>query len=98
MQLFVQDPLTMIAAPVQGDIDGIPKGSHFLNVAPMGQPATLPFAPADRLLVRAVGGAQLVQMSPKQQGVPVCPDTGAPFEVTETRRTPLASDATLAHC
>ena len=28
MQLFVRDPLTMIAAPVQGDVDGIPKGSH----------------------------------------------------------------------
>jgi hypothetical protein len=28
MQLFVRDPFTMIAAPVQRDVDGIPKGSH----------------------------------------------------------------------
>src|SRR5215218_8174026 len=28
MQVFVGDPCTMIAAPVQCDVDGIPKGSH----------------------------------------------------------------------
>ena len=28
MQVFVRDHRTMIAAPVQGDVDGIPKGSH----------------------------------------------------------------------
>jgi len=28
MQLFVRGYCTMIAAPVQCDIDGIPKGSH----------------------------------------------------------------------
>jgi hypothetical protein len=28
MQVFVRDHCTMIAAPVQCDIDGIPKGSH----------------------------------------------------------------------
>jgi hypothetical protein len=28
MQLFVRDHCTMIAAPVQSDVDGIPKGSH----------------------------------------------------------------------
>jgi hypothetical protein len=33
MQLFVRDPLTMIAAPVQGDVDGIPKGSHDSGVS-----------------------------------------------------------------
>jgi hypothetical protein len=26
----------MIAAPVQCDVDGIPKGSHFARVPPMG--------------------------------------------------------------
>jgi hypothetical protein len=26
----------MIAAPVQCDIDGVPKGSHFARVPPMG--------------------------------------------------------------
>jgi hypothetical protein len=36
MQVFVRDHLTMIAAPVQGDIDGIPKGSRDLGVWPMG--------------------------------------------------------------
>jgi hypothetical protein len=29
MQLFVRDDCTMIAAPVQRDVDGIPKGSHY---------------------------------------------------------------------
>jgi hypothetical protein len=28
MQLFVRDDCLVIAAPVQGDVDGIPKGSH----------------------------------------------------------------------
>jgi hypothetical protein len=28
MQVFVDDPCTMIVAPVQRDVDGIPKGSH----------------------------------------------------------------------
>jgi len=36
MQLFVRDAFTMIAAPVQGDVDGIPKGSHYVRVSPMG--------------------------------------------------------------
>jgi hypothetical protein len=30
MQLFVRDDCAMIAAPVQCDVDGIPKGSHFV--------------------------------------------------------------------
>jgi hypothetical protein len=34
MQVFVREHLTMIAAPVQGDADGIPKGSHDLGAAP----------------------------------------------------------------
>jgi hypothetical protein len=29
MQFFVRDDCTMIAAPVQCDVDGVPKGSHF---------------------------------------------------------------------
>jgi hypothetical protein len=32
MQLFVRDPFTMIAAAVQCDVDGIPKGSHYVRV------------------------------------------------------------------
>jgi len=36
MQVFVREPFTMIAAPVQCDVDGIPKGSHFARVPPMG--------------------------------------------------------------
>jgi hypothetical protein len=28
MDVFVRDPFTMIAAPVQCDVDGISKGSH----------------------------------------------------------------------
>jgi hypothetical protein len=30
MQVFVRDDCTMIAAPVQCDVDGIPKGSHYV--------------------------------------------------------------------
>jgi hypothetical protein len=30
MQLFVREHCTMIAAPVQCDVDGIPKGSHYV--------------------------------------------------------------------
>ena len=35
MQLFVRRYCTMIAAPIQGDVDGIPKGSHDVIVTPM---------------------------------------------------------------
>src|SRR5687768_14675485 len=35
MQLFVRGNCTMIAAPVQSDVDGIPKGSHYARVPPM---------------------------------------------------------------
>jgi hypothetical protein len=30
MQVFVRDAFAMIAAPVQCDVDGIPKGSHYV--------------------------------------------------------------------
>src|SRR5688572_26846845 len=40
MQLFVRDHFTMIEAPVQCDVDGIPKGSHYVRVPPMGSPST----------------------------------------------------------
>jgi len=36
MQVFVRDHCSMIAAPVQCDVDEIPKGSHFARVLPMG--------------------------------------------------------------
>jgi hypothetical protein len=35
MHVFVRDHYTMIAAPVQCDVDGIPKGSHCVSVSPM---------------------------------------------------------------
>src|SRR5262249_24751668 len=35
MQVFVREHCTMIAAPVQCDVDGIPKGSHYARVPPM---------------------------------------------------------------
>src|SRR5829696_8826535 len=35
MQVFVRDPHTMIAASVQCDVDGIPKGSHCVSVSPI---------------------------------------------------------------
>ena len=35
MQVFVRWYYTMIAAPVQCDVDGIPKGWHYARVPPM---------------------------------------------------------------
>ena len=37
MQLFVRDYCTMIAAPVQCDVDGIPKRSHCVSVPAMAE-------------------------------------------------------------
>ncbi len=39
MQVFVRWYYTMIAAPVQCDVDGIPKGSHYARVPPMREPS-----------------------------------------------------------
>src|SRR5206468_302657 len=36
MQVFVRGNFTMIAAPVQCDVDGIPKGLHSARVPPTG--------------------------------------------------------------
>ena len=39
MQLFVREYSAMIVAPVQRDVDGIPKGSHYVRVSSaIGQP------------------------------------------------------------
>ncbi len=35
MQVFVRGYCTMIAAPVQCDVDGIPKGSHYVSLPPI---------------------------------------------------------------
>src|SRR5208282_2119239 len=35
MQVYVRGDCTMIAAPVQCDVDGVPKRSHFARVPPM---------------------------------------------------------------
>src|SRR5262249_7122519 len=35
MQLFVREDRTMIAAPIQCDVDGIPKRSHLARVSTM---------------------------------------------------------------
>ena len=35
MQVFVRRDCTMIAAPIQRDVDRVPKGSHFARVPPM---------------------------------------------------------------
>src|ERR1700682_6721071 len=55
MQVFVREPFTMIAAPVQRDVDGVPKGSHFARVPPRssssglaGSPSGGAFLPAGR--------------------------------------------------
>src|SRR5229473_5635502 len=41
MQVFVREHYAMIAAPVQCDVDGIPKGSHYASVPPMRRLARL---------------------------------------------------------
>jgi hypothetical protein len=38
MQVFVREHCTMIAAPVQCDVDGIPKGSHYVMLNPSQSP------------------------------------------------------------
>ena len=35
MQVFVRGYCTMIATPVQCDVDGIPEGAHHVRVPPM---------------------------------------------------------------
>jgi hypothetical protein len=35
MQRLIRDPHAMIAAPVQGDVDGKPKRSHAVGISPM---------------------------------------------------------------
>src|SRR5437867_1312708 len=40
MQVFVRGDCTMIAAPVQCDVDGVPKGSHFARVPPRVHPVS----------------------------------------------------------
>jgi len=45
MQVFIRDHFTMIAAPVQRDVDGIPKGAHYVRIPPMEYLATMPFTP-----------------------------------------------------
>src|SRR5215472_14746066 len=37
MQVFIRDHYSMIAAPVQCDVDGIAKGSHRARLPPMGK-------------------------------------------------------------
>jgi hypothetical protein len=45
MQVFVRDDCTMIAAPVQGDVDGISKGSHYVRVPiAIGPPNAMPLS------------------------------------------------------
>src|SRR4030095_16471922 len=37
MQVFVRGDCTMIAAPIQCDVDGIPKGSHYVLLKPTNE-------------------------------------------------------------
>jgi hypothetical protein len=45
MQFLIRDHRAMIAAPIQGDVDGIPKGSH---------PASVPRSSLDRKVLPLV--------------------------------------------
>ena len=53
MQVFVRGYCTMIAAPVQCDVDGIPKEPHFARVPPMGYTGGVP---ADEILDKVARG------------------------------------------
>jgi hypothetical protein len=79
----------MIAASVQCDVDGIPKGAHYVRVPPTGVLATMPFAPADRLLVHT--SVRLTFSAPPS-------DTGVqqrPREGAQRLTRPSAANASL---
>src|SRR5215475_10392373 len=72
MQVFVRDHCTMIAAPVQRDVDGIPKGSHYVllkraNVhverPPSGESTRVPASPTAGRFARTCGWASLFSTS-----------------------------------
>ena len=46
MQVFVDEAYTMIAAPVQCDVDGVPKGSHFARVPKPAEILRIHYPPA----------------------------------------------------
>jgi hypothetical protein len=48
MQLFVRLHRKMIAAPVQGDIDGIPQRPHSARIPPLLQRRNLFLSPFDQ--------------------------------------------------
>jgi len=56
MQVLVHEHCTMIAAPVQCDVYGIPKGSHYARVPRMGSLAMRAVDPA-KTPASAVSGA-----------------------------------------
>src|SRR6266508_1592005 len=64
MQLFVRDDCTMIAAPVQCDVDGIPKGSHCVR------PPIVIGPPNDRVQQR--GRLRGLHASESRHAGPVC--------------------------
>jgi hypothetical protein len=52
MQVFVRRDCSMIAAPVQCDVDGVPEASHFARV-----PASTPPETADKVpMLVGIGG------------------------------------------
>jgi hypothetical protein len=57
MQVFVRDHFAMIAAPVQCDVDGIPKRSHYVRVPiAIGQPNEIKLSYGCRELTSDAGG------------------------------------------
>jgi len=63
MQVFVRDHYTMIAAPVQRDVDGIPKGSHYVRVPiAIGRPNETELSHRQR---RALLYSQLSPLNPQ---------------------------------
>jgi len=72
MQLFVRGNCTMIAAPVQCDVDGIPKWSHSARVPPMEETSTISGITPKRLLCEAIPWFRTGNALGSETGPPAC--------------------------
>ena len=77
MQVFVRDNCTVIAASVQCDVDGVPKGSHYVRIPiAIGLPNATAVQQRARRSLRSLvrpavrdGGSAGHSMDPKQTSV-----------------------------
>jgi hypothetical protein len=69
MQFFVRGTCTMIAAPVQGDVDGIPKGSHHVFLSGLTTEFSSGAGWNDRMARKAVMPPRLLQRLDTSHGL-----------------------------